>query len=281
MKKLKSGKIFSELTDTVSQTINQPQYDYRALLIADVHLGGFDETTNRKIEQDFVDLMDYCKHHCNKLVILGDLFDYWMEYPGSRPDIANDAVSAIINLAESGFPVLYITGNHDNWMRSFFRDYGVDIEHEYRMVIWDDHRVLLTHGDGIASSKWNLPRPIIHRFLRNDYFVWLYQRILPEKTGLKLMKGFSKVSSVRPLTSNRQKLDEWCRSLLLQDLADTVICGHHHEVRDEMINEKRYLNTGNFFRDRNLILYANKEFHSVMWDGSKGQLQVTHSAGNP
>lgn len=267
------------MTNSVSHTINQPQFDYRALLIADVHLGGFDQNTNRQIEQDFVDLLDYCKHHCNKLVILGDLFDHWMEYPGSRPHIANDAVSALINLSISGFPVLYITGNHDNWMRSYFQDHGIDVEHEYRLVTWDDFRVLLTHGDGITSSEWNFPRPMLHRFLRNDYFVRLYQRIFPEKTGLKLMKGFSKISGARPSSSTKQRLDEWCRNLLREDLADTVICGHHHEVRDEKINDKRYLNTGNFFRDRNLILYANKEFHSVIWDGTLSQLQATHSAG--
>ena len=263
----------------IDSELSQPRVDNRILIVADAHLGGFDRHTNRIIEQDFIHLLGYAESNCNQLIILGDLYDYWMEYPGSHPDVAADATAALTNLSRSGFSVLYITGNHDNWMRSYFSDHNIEVEHEYRIVNFDNLRVLLHHGDGFISSKWEYRRPWLHRILRNPGFVSLYQRIFPEKTGLALMKWFSKISSLSSSKNARQKLDDWCRMALQRSWADVVICGHHHQVRYETNGNKRYINTGNFFKDRSLILYANNDFHPVIWDGKSLQIQEKHSAG--
>ena len=247
------------------------------MLVADIHLGGFSKSKNREIEADFIQLLDYCRTYCTQLIILGDLFDYWMEYPNSRPVFAEATVNKLKELAQDGFPVLYITGNHDNWMRDFFSKNGIEIEHEYRLVTWDNQRVLLLHGDGLADPDWGRMRPKLHRFLRNPYFIDMYQKLLPELMGLWLMKWFSKISSIKPSRSSRIRLDEWCLRILDQDKTDVVVCGHHHYTRDINSSGKRYLNTGNFFNDRTLILYANKSFHPVKWNGTEELIEASPS----
>lgn len=271
--KLKSGKISSELTEP----LYTPEPDRRILIVADVHLGGFSQAVNKEIEESFLKLLDYCRENCTQLIILGDLFDYWMEYPGSRPVIAEKVVCRLTQMAADGFPILYITGNHDNWMHSFFSDQGIDIEHEYRIVTWNGRRVLLLHGDGLANQAWEMPRPKLHRLLRNSSFVTMYQKIFPEPVGLWLMKWFSKLSGLKPSRKTRENLDLWCRRILEDGLTDVVICGHHHYRRDEKLMHRRYLNTGNFFADRSLILYANNEFHPVTWNDASKTSEATLS----
>lgn len=272
-----SGKTSSELTDPGDFPLLTPEPDRRVMIVADIHLGGFTQSQNREIENSFLALLDYCRTYCTELIILGDLFDYWMEYPGSRPALAESVVEKLTRLAGQGFPVLYITGNHDNWMRDFFIKRGIQIEHEYRLVTWDNRRVLLMHGDGLSDEYWNRPRPKLHRLLRNPYFIDMYQKILPEPLGLWLMKWFSKISSIKPSRASRERLDLWCRRVLEQDKTDVVVCGHHHYTRDENYANKRYLNTGNFFSDRSLILYANKDFHPVRWNETDHRIEVSPS----
>ncbi len=271
--KLKSGKISSELTEP----LHTPEPDRRVLIVADVHLGGFSRAVNREIEESFLKLLDYCRENCTGLIILGDLFDFWMEYPGSRPVLAEKVVQKLTKMAANGFPILYITGNHDNWMHSFFSECGIDVEHEYRIVTWNNRRVLLLHGDGLSDQSWGIPRPLLHRLLRNSNFVKMYQSVFPEPAGLWLMKWFSKLSSLKPSRKSRDKLDLWCRRILEEGHTDVVICGHHHYRRDEKLKHRRYLNTGNFFAERSLILYANKEFHPVKWSETSTKTEATLS----
>ncbi|HBQ60690.1 MAG TPA: UDP-2,3-diacylglucosamine diphosphatase, partial [Balneolaceae bacterium] len=51
------------------------------IFLSDVHLGAFSAKTNKQIEEDLLALIEYCKQRHIELHILGDLFDYWMEFP--------------------------------------------------------------------------------------------------------------------------------------------------------------------------------------------------------
>ena len=52
-----------------------------SIFISDVHLGAFDKAKEAEVENDLITLINYCCAHKIKIYILGDLFDYWMEYP--------------------------------------------------------------------------------------------------------------------------------------------------------------------------------------------------------
>lgn len=52
-----------------------------SLFISDVHLGAFDKATEKEIEDELIALINHCCEQKIKIYILGDLFDYWMEYP--------------------------------------------------------------------------------------------------------------------------------------------------------------------------------------------------------
>lgn len=237
------------------------------IFISDVHLGAFDDDTNEKIENDLLNLIDYCQEHKIGISILGDLFDYWMEYPGKVPDLAGKILNVFSDFNRNVEPILYITGNHDNWTRNYFADLGFDVESEFRIVSISDKKIFLHHGDGLRDENFGYPRPLFHRVLRNKIFVKVYQTIFPFRVGIGLMKFFSKMNR-RFCEPNQTYLDQRSESILKDNEFDMVLCGHDHLPRTETFDFGTYINIGTFFHHRSLVLYTENLFQLVTWNGT-------------
>ncbi|HBX66872.1 MAG TPA: hypothetical protein DEG32_12245, partial [Balneolaceae bacterium] len=134
------------------------------LFLSDVHLGAFSSETNRQIEEDLIALIQHCIDEEIKIHVLGDLFDYWMEYPekGFVPDLGKRVLDAFERYNEAIEPALYITGNHDNWTFGHFKERGFEMEPNFRLLEIEDKRLLLMHGDGVAANKIDFPRAAFH-----------------------------------------------------------------------------------------------------------------------
>ncbi len=235
------------------------------LFLSDVHLGAFSEEAEQKTEQSLLSLIDHCIHHQIQIHILGDLFDYWMEYPGYIPEHGQNVLSAFSEYNRRVGPATYITGNHDNWTRGHFQDLGFNVYADFKQLNLNGHRLFLHHGDGLLDPDRGMNRPMLHRILRDPHFIDLYQTLLPPKTGLAIMKWFSDVSRRRSLYEP-ERLNGWSRTFLKQNEIDTVISGHDHIPRVETFSFGTYINLGTFFRDRTVALYTNPGFKLVVWD---------------
>lgn len=257
--------------------------DNRPLLfLSDVHLGAFSTYRDQRIEEVVINLIDYAEVHEIQLYVLGDLFDYWMEYPNSRPQLGERMLHRFYQYNQKFGPTLYITGNHDNWTRSYFEEIGFDLEQEYRILKTDYKTTLLHHGDGFATDLFNLPRPLLHRFLRNPYFVKVYQTIFPESVGVKLMQKFSGLSRrISPTTIEKQhKLNEWAVELLKSSDFDTIVCGHDHIPRQIQADSSQFINLGAFYEQKTVGMYNNGIFDLVRWDDVNRQLTKHQSSVN-
>ncbi len=246
-------------------TISSPM-----IFISDVHIGAFSDKKEAEIERDLIGLVDYAEEHGYRISILGDLFDYWMEYPEYYPKIGQNILERFEKYNRSGQPCLYITGNHDNWVDHHFADLGFDVEPEYRILELDGKKFLLLHGDGVKEKNIELPRPLFHRLLRNPYFVSLYKFIFPPSAGIALTKWFSHVS--RSVLMREEKectvaIDDWAEKQLQINRFDVIICGHHHYPRYRNINQGLYVNLGNFFNNRTIAVYNNNRLDLVKWHG--------------
>ncbi|NIU01308.1 MAG: hypothetical protein GWN62_08805, partial [Aliifodinibius sp.] len=99
------------------------------LFISDVHLGGFSDNKNERIESELIQLINYCQRNDIHLAVLGDLFDYWMEYPDFVPNLGRKLLDRFESFNKELGPTLYITGNHDNWTRNHLEDRGFYLIH--------------------------------------------------------------------------------------------------------------------------------------------------------
>ncbi len=237
------------------------------LFISDVHLGAFDPEKEQEIESDLVALIEYAKRKKARLYILGDLFDYWMEFQNSsvRPTIGLKTLDSFKNYHENVESSLFITGNHDNWTLGYFTKIGFDVESEYRSIELFGKKLFLMHGDGHFKSNEKLNRPFMHRVLRNPFFLKLYRNLLPNSIALSVMKQFS--DTTRKLNHrNPIPLNTNAEYILDSGTAEIVITGHDHIPRLETFNSGLYINLGTFFQHRTLVRGINGVLSLVQWD---------------
>jgi UDP-2,3-diacylglucosamine hydrolase len=235
------------------------------LFVSDVHLGAFSHEENFQIENDLISLIYFCIENNIQLHLLGDLFDYWMEYPDHHPKLGENLLSVFEKYNRDIAPITYILGNHDNWTRGYFDDIGFITKTDYAHLNLHNRHIFLHHGDGISDPDFNLKRPLVHRILRNPYFVKFYQTIFPPEAGLDLMKRFSRMSK-ESFKFEPELLNSWSESFLKKSEFDVVISGHDHIPRIETFSHGLYINTGTFFEHRSVVYYTNGSFKLVTWD---------------
>lgn len=255
-----------------SETSNPPESN-QYLFLSDAHLGGFHSEKNQRIEENLIRLVDYADREGYRFVILGDLFDYWMEYPDYLPDLGSRLLKRFRDYNRRWGATLYITGNHDNWTHGYFTKLGFEVERNYRVLHLHDRNLLVMHGDGVDDDRLELERPLLHRLLRHPVFVRGYQALLPPRWGLKLMKHFSRFTRQHDEErAGTEKLDEWAEYHLSTHDTDIVICGHDHCPRVRNYSFGTYVNLGTFYQDLTLARYNNEGIQLVRWNEEKRRL---------
>jgi len=120
-----------------------PSFDCRTAFVSDIHLG------TRECRAQY--LLDFLQRlNCERLVLVGDVFDLWAM---RRRVVWTRAQAAIIEhvfaLADRGIEVLYIPGNHDEALRGLIGTEirGVRILRNLEHRTADGRRFLVSHGD--------------------------------------------------------------------------------------------------------------------------------------
>ena len=115
----------------------------RSLFISDVHLG--------TSESKAAEANHFLRHvHCEKLILNGDIIDGWkLKRSFYWTDTSSFVVRRILGMLKRGTRIVYVTGNHDEFLRTFSpQTFGhmelVDMcVHETA----DGRRLLVIHGD--------------------------------------------------------------------------------------------------------------------------------------
>ena len=119
---------------------------YRTIFISDVHLG----TRDCKADQ----LNNFLKHNsCETLYLIGDIIDGWkiqqnkLKWKQSHSNV----VRRILGIAKHGTKVIYVAGNHDEFLRPMIGlgiSFGkISIHNQAEHIGVDGKRYLVTHGD--------------------------------------------------------------------------------------------------------------------------------------
>lgn len=235
------------------------------IFLSDVHLGAFSDEQNRHLEDELIRLVDYCESNRIQIHILGDFFDYWMEFPSYIPDLGRNVLNRFEKYNRvMGNKTTYITGNHDYWTVSHLDERGFRVEHEYSELELDQKKIFLCHGDGLTDERFQLPRPLLHRFLRHPKFITFYKTVLTGKTGVEWMKKFSSITRDEE-DIDPERLNRWAEFMLETFTYDLVVSGHDHVPRKETFSAGTYLNTGAFHNFKTVLKYTKGAFQLVTW----------------
>lgn len=219
-----------------------------ALFISDVHLGA------RGVESE--KLLEVLKmYEPEYLFLVGDIIDGWLLKKRFYWNQSyTNVIRKILSYTKKGVKVIYITGNHDEFLREFpFLELGnIEIHNEYEYK-----GTLITHGDlydGVVKLKWLG----IMGSLGYDMAIYIDRKLKSlgvKKSLSKFLKDRVK-EAVKFITSFEDQLVFQAK----RRYCNTVICGHIHTPENKIIDGIRYLNCGDWIENKSYIVLQNGEY---------------------
>ncbi len=237
----------------------------RALFISDVHIGMRTIQLHR--------LLDFLKHHdAETIYLVGDIVDGWrLQKKWRWPDEYNELAQIFLDKAANGTKIVYLPGNHDEFMRDYLGTYFGEIEFVDRAIHTSaqGQTYLVIHGDQfdvvVRHAKWlaHVGDWAYNFALNTNIFInWVRRRL-----------GFSYWSlsawakhKVKNAVSIIGRFEEALVHEAKQSGVDGVICGHIHMAT---IHEKQgiqYINTGDWVESCTAIAETIEgEFELIKW----------------
>lgn len=237
------------------------------LLLSDVHLDAGPRGAARTAA--FAEFLRAIKTPpVERVIVLGDLFDFWFEYRHVIFSAYFEVLRAFAELRDRGVACHLVCGNHDFWAGRFLRDeLGMQVQREPVTLDFGGRRVLLLHGDGLNPRDW--PYRVFKRLARSGCVIRLFRALHPDwamALAQCVSHGSRELTRMDDLAqgSEARALRAFAQGVLAEGKADVVICGHsHYPVAEEHPTPDGtglYLNTGDFVNQRSWVEWDGAEF---------------------
>lgn len=238
---------------------------FHALFLSDIHLG------TRGCRADL--LIDFLKHHdAETIYLIGDIVDGWRLKRGWYwPQSHNDVVQKLLRKGRKGARIVYVPGNHDEFLRDFLgTHFGVVevVDHAVHESI-DGRRFLVIHGDQfdvvVRHAKWlallgdgaytlalaiNTVLDSIRRRLGFPYWSLSAWAKLKVKNAVSFIGDFEKA-----LAGEAKRIG-----------VDGVVCGHIHHATIAEHHGVAYMNTGDWVESCTAIAEGHDgTFEVITW----------------
>lgn len=217
----------------------------RTLFLSDLHLGT--KGCQARALLNFLRVYD-----ADTIYLVGDIVDGWRLKTGWYwPQAHNDVVQKLLRKVRKGTRLIYIPGNHDE----FLRDYtgvtlgGVELADRALHEAADGRRYLVIHGDQfdlvVRHARWLA--------LLGDgaysaaLFVNTHLNVARRRLGLTYwsLSAWAKMK-VKNAVNYISRFEEFLAAEATRQEADGVICGHiHHAAMHERFGVT-YVNTGDW-----------------------------------
>jgi UDP-2,3-diacylglucosamine pyrophosphatase LpxH len=225
----------------------------RALFVSDIHLGTW------SCRADLI-LSFLKKYETETLYLIGDIIDGWrLKKSWYWPKLHEDVLRAIMDKAAKGSRVVYITGNHDDFLRfsNGKKPSGVEVAETAIHTTADGKRFLVMHGDQFDGVTRNIPWLAHVGDVAYDAITSLnyaYNKVMG-LLGFKYLSVASAIKvSVKRVVSFISKFEEALATAGRDNNVQGVICGHIHHAAIRDIGKMRYVNTGDWVENCTAIV---------------------------
>jgi len=215
-------------------------------IFSDAHLGAGPPDKEKKKHESILRLFEMVRKDGERLVILGDLFDFWFEYKHAIPKESLDLLMALRELTREGLPVDYVSGNHDFWMGDFFESQmHITVHQDHIDLDYAGHKLHLIHGDGLAPGDKGYR--VLKKILRNRFCFWLYRHLPPDWAipFAKRVSGSSREYNARKEHHFAVDYENYAKAQL-ENGFDLIAIGHLHLPVHKTFDSGVYINTGDF-----------------------------------
>ena len=245
---------------------------YRSIFISDVHLG----TRDCKSFQ----LLDFLKHNtCDTLYLVGDIIDGWkIQQNRWRWDQSHtNIIRKILSFTKKDIKVIYIAGNHDEFLRSFmpfeFTFGNVQIYNQYEHSGADGKRYLVVHGDMFDGINRIIPwvsflgdkaYDVILNI--NSKFNWIRRKLGFGYWSLSKYLKHKVKQAVNFMYRFEENISDYCKKRGF----DGVICGHIHHAEIKDVNGIIYMNDGDWVESMTaLVENTDGTWEIITWANIK------------
>ena len=241
---------------------------YRAVFISDLHLG----TPGCQADA----LLDFLKSHTSdSLYLIGDIVDGWrLKASWLWPQSHNDVVQKLLRKVRKGSKLIYIPGNHDEFLRDYSGSVfgGIEIHEEAIHETVDGKRMLVLHGDKFDTIVRNVKWLALLGDWAYDFAIWLNGWIAKARRFMGLpywsFSGWSK-QKVKRAVNFISAFEQAVVADARRNEVDIVLCGHIHRPAQQQMDEILYINTGDWVESNSAVVeHADGRLELIRWTDS-------------
>jgi UDP-2,3-diacylglucosamine hydrolase len=158
-----------------------------------------------------------------------------------------------------------VAGNHDFWMRDYLSS-EFDFHIHFDEVEWSsaNKRFYIFHGDGLAKD--DVGYRMLKRVFRNRINIFLY-RILHPDLGVPFAKWMSSISRRHTSRDAPPPDDDYIARAVqkFEEGFDYAIFGHLHSPRSQKIDDRVYINLGDWIENFSYAKFDGKDLQLLYW----------------
>lgn len=230
----------------------------RTLFLSDLHLGA------RGCQAEAI--LEFLRvYEAETIYLVGDIIDGWrLKAAWHWPQAHNDVVQKFLRKVRKSTRLIYIPGNHDDFLRAYAGSTfgGIEIHEEFVHTTADGKRILLLHGDKYDTVVSNVKFIALLGDHAYDFAIFLNRHISRARRSLGLpywsFSAYAK-QKVKRAVNFISAFEKAVVADAKRHGVDAVLCGHIHQPAMSMIDGVQYLNTGDWVESCSAILEH--------WDG--------------
>jgi UDP-2,3-diacylglucosamine hydrolase len=242
--------------------------DETILFVSDLHFGRQIDDFERQRRDSF---FRFLEAHAGvpRLVIAGDLFQFWFDLGSTVPKGYLDVLQALMRLRDSGTHIDYLAGNHDWWRGLFWeQEVGVTLHPGDLELSAQGRRVLVQHGDGVGPGDHGYK--VLKRVLRHP-LTRTVARLLHPDLLLALAHRMDRFShgytSQQPVDVDPLRIA--ARQVFARGI-DALVLGHVHTQLHERIDSGELLVIGDWLSLHSYVRLQGGVFTTGRWAETAG-----------
>ncbi|MGW8312480.1 MAG: UDP-2,3-diacylglucosamine diphosphatase [Desulfuromonadales bacterium] len=229
----------------------------RALFLADAHL-------RRPTDPNYQALLAFLDEQSGQtdlLILLGDIFEFWIGKPSVTADHA-PFIDTLERLQRHGTKLIYVEGNHDFHLGPVFTErLNCQVLPDGGSVELDGKKIYLAHGD-LADAR-DAAYLRMRKFFRSNLvqgLIGILPRSVLEAIGRLTSEISRKLVAKRKLSGAEREILRAYAAAILASGHQAVVTGHYHRPFHEKSDDGEHIALGDWITQYSYAVYEDQAF---------------------
>lgn len=251
----------------------------KTYFLTDSHFGAGQDSLQR--EREMVAFLDSIAQDCERLILLGDIFEFWFTYKYVVPKGHVRILGKLAEMVDNGVEVHYFIGNHDMWIFDYLeKEIGLIMHADPCDMLIHGKRFHVGHGDGAGYQRTRNRHEKKYMTLKRIFRCRFNQRlfsIVNPHIGFAIAMRWSDSSRRSHGDKYNHYLgDEYegivlhCQEYLEQKECDFFVFGHRHLAMTKEITyaerQALYLNVGDWIDHRDYAVFDGEKMTACRYE---------------